>query len=417
MLYLCCTYSISLIINNMSSTKIIFRTTKASKEGKYPLYIRIIKNRKAQFISLGLHLLPEEWDQTKNRVKTRHPNSARLNSYISQKLAEAEDMTLQLRSKDASTSSLKIKEKIKGKASESFSRYFERHKEQLLSNEKIGTYIKVKSGISKLNQFTKNRDLQFVDIDYDFLKRYNAFLVSSLGNTINTVHGTLKILRKLFNDAVREGIIEVEQNPFLRYKLVTEKTNKIYLTELELLEIEKVNLNSASSMAVHRDLFLFACVAAGLRVSDLLQLKWKNFNGTHLSLVTQKNSEPISIHLPNKALEIIKRYNTGDKNEDSYLFPIMKLGPIHTALQLNAAISSATAYLNKDLKEIAKKAKISKHISMHTSRHTWATRALKKGMRFEYVSKLMGHANLKTTQIYAKIVNTELDKAMEVFND
>ena len=59
---------------------------------------------------------------------------------------------------------------------------------------------------------------------------------------------------------------------------------------------------------------------------------------------------------------------------------------------------------------------IQKHIHFHTSRHTFATRALRKGMRIEYVSKLLGHANIKTTQIYAKIVNEELDKAMEIFN-
>lgn len=78
--------------------------------------------------------------------------------------------------------------------------------------------------------------------------------------------------------------------------------------------------------------------------------------------------------------------------------------------------SAANAYVNKDLSKIAKMAEIEKHIHFHTSRHTFATRALRKGMRIEYVSKLLGHANIKTTQIYAKIVNEELDKAMEIFN-
>ncbi len=73
-------------------------------------------------------------------------------------------------------------------------------------------------------------------------------------------------------------------------------------------------------------------------------------------------------------------------------------------------------FANKNLKFIALKAGIEKNISFHSSRHGWAIRALQKGMRIEYVSKLMGHTNLKTTQIYAKIVNEELDKAMNVFN-
>ena len=84
---------------------------------------------------------------------------------------------------------------------------------------------------------------------------------------------------------------------------------------------------------------------------------------------------------------------------------------------LITAISSATAYTNKDLKTIEDKIELKKHISFHTSRHTFATWALRKGIRIEYVSKLLGHTNIKETQIYAKIVNEELEKAMEVFND
>ena len=80
-------------------------------------------------------------------------------------------------------------------------------------------------------------------------------------------------------------------------------------------------------------------------------------------------------------------------------------------------ISSATAYINKNLKTIAEKAEIEKHLSFHISRHTWATRALKKGISIDKVSKILGHAQLRETQIYAKIVNEELDKAMDVFND
>ena len=77
----------------------------------------------------------------------------------------------------------------------------------------------------------------------------------------------------------------------------------------------------------------------------------------------------------------------------------------------------ATAYINKNLKILAKKTGIERPLLFHISRHTWATRALKKGISIDKVSKLMGHAQLKEMQIYAKIVNEELDKAMDIFND
>jgi site-specific recombinase XerD len=87
------------------------------------------------------------------------------------------------------------------------------------------------------------------------------------------------------------------------------------------------------------------------------------------------------------------------------------------ARDLDSAISSASAYINKNLKFIAQKAGIEKPLSFHISRHTWATRALRKGISIDKVSKLMGHAQIRETQIYAKIVSEELDKAMDVFND
>ena len=80
-------------------------------------------------------------------------------------------------------------------------------------------------------------------------------------------------------------------------------------------------------------------------------------------------------------------------------------------------ISGATAIVNKNLKIISKLAEIDKNISFHLSRHTFATRALTKGISIDKVSKLLGHSSIKETQIYAKIINTELDKAMDVFNE
>ena len=85
--------------------------------------------------------------------------------------------------------------------------------------------------------------------------------------------------------------------------------------------------------------------------------------------------------------------------------------------EVDSAISSATAYINKNLKIIAGKIGLEKKLSFHISRHTWATRALRKGISIDKVSKLMGHAAIRETQIYAKIVSSELDKAMDVFND
>jgi integrase/recombinase XerD len=180
-----------------------------------------------------------------------------------------------------------------------------------------------------------------------------------------------------------------------------------------------------STISHHRNLYIFSAYTAGIRISDLLTMKWKNFDGEHLYFTIKKNQEDISIKLPEKSLAMLKYYKAMAKikkgdifiDSEEYIFPLLKIARDETdKLILHKAISSATAYVNRSLRDIAKRAKICKNISFHTARHSWAVRALQKGMRIEYVSKLMGHASVKHTEVYAKILNEELDKAMEVFN-
>lgn len=165
-------------------------------------------------------------------------------------------------------------------------------------------------------------------------------------------------------------------------------------------------------------MYVFSAYAGGLRIFDVLQLKWENFDGERVLVTTQKTGSVVSVKLPAKALEIVNSYKTGVTKPSDFVFPLLKNDVDYSdPAVLYDAISSMNAYTNKSLKEIKTSLKWSKNLNFHTSRHTWATRALKKGMRIEYVSKLMGHSSIKTTQVYAKIVNADLDQAMKEFDE
>jgi integrase/recombinase XerD len=405
----------------MASVKVILRTTKINETGTAPLYLRITKDRKSKFISLKLRVKPSEWKD--GRVTKAHPNSARYNAYIKQKEAEAENIAIELETKSKTINSYKIKEKLIGKATSNFFEYADKYVNNLEKHGTVSTYKRAKSIIGKLKIYMDSRPLFFDDITVGFLKDLEQYLATELNNRTNTIHTNIKLIRKLINDAINEGIIDQENNPFLRYKIKSEKTERNYLTEEELKRIEEIELQPSTNIYHHRNAYIFACYVGGIRISDLLQLKWRDFDGEKLNIKIQKTGSILSIKIPEKGLEILNIYAKGllsksiEDQSGNYIFPILKLdsGNI-TPKILHNAISSATAYINKDLKLIAQQAKIKKSISFHTSRHTWATRALRKGMRIEYVSKLMGHAAIKETQIYAKIVNEELDKAMDVFN-
>src|SRR5690606_14253268 len=142
--------------------------------------------------------------------------------------------------------------------------------------------------LSKLKIYLNNKDLSFDDFDLAFLKKYERYLRDELSNAPNTIHSNLKIFRKVFNDAVREELIELNQNPFTKFKLKWEKTSKEYLTEEELMAIEHVTLKENTLIADHRNMYVLAAYAGGVRISDLLQLRWQNYDGSHIRVFTQK---------------------------------------------------------------------------------------------------------------------------------
>jgi len=127
-----------------------------------------------------------------------------------------------------------------------------------------------------------------------------------------------------------------------------------------------------------------------------------------------KTGEPISFKLPKKAITILQKYNLTD--DSKFIFPVINLPPDSTNDKLINKKESRNAYINKILKEISAAVGITKNISFHISRHSFATKALTLGISMEVVSKLLGHADLKTTQIYAKIVDKAKDDAMDLFN-
>jgi integrase/recombinase XerD len=400
-----------------TTIRAVLKEEKINKAGEAPVYLRITKDRKPKYVAIGVQVKPQNWDKGLGQVKKAHPNMVRTNAFIAQKMAEASDVALDLQMESKFVSPVQIKKAIMGQSSESFLAYFARHLTTLEKMGNMGSLDKATAVYSKLKVFLGKSDLLFDELTVSFLKQYEAYLRDELGNAVNTIHSNLKIFRKLINDAIQEDLVSPARNPFVKFKLKLEKTEKAFLTEEELEAVWALTLDEKRKIWHHRNLFIFATYAGGLRISDLLQLRWENISGTHVRVTMHKTGDVVSVKLPTRALAILQLYRQPGSKGDDRVFPLLRQGlDLKDPRALFKALSSATVQANKDLKTIAERAGVHKHISFHCSRHTFATRALTKGMAIEHVSKLLGHASIKTTQIYAKIVNEELDRAMDVFN-
>lgn len=248
--------------------------------------------------------------------------------------------------------------------------------------------------------------IAFRDVDKEFLSEFTDYLrqmpkASKYGvlkaggrlsnNSVVSYYGTL---RTAINRAYKEGIITV--NPTKEFdfasKVRQEPSRREYLTIDEL----KTLINTECRHEIVKRAFLFSCLC-GLRVSDIRKLRWcdlqRSGGRVRIEITMQKTKEPLYLPISDEALKWLPE--RGEANDGDFIFPLTHEGTVNDTLQ-----------------HWAKVAGITKHISFHVARHTHATMMLTLGADLYTVSKLLGHKNIATTQIYAKIVDKKKEEAI-----
>jgi integrase/recombinase XerD len=248
----------------MASTKLILRTDKKNKQGLCPLYLRIIRHRKTTFVFLGIRLKEGDWDKDNLKVKKSHKNSGRMNANIAQKVADAEALIVDTETKVKNVSARRLKEKIIGIEPVDFLDYSKRYTDSLLAGNQIATYKRAMAVIQKLKDYNDEKPLYLEDITHIFLQDFADYCKTDLENKPNTIHGNLRIIRKIINDAIRDDKMSRDDNPFLKMTLRSEPSKRSYLTNDEIQAIENLNLEGKKGLQSARNVFIFACYAGGV---------------------------------------------------------------------------------------------------------------------------------------------------------
>jgi len=372
--------------------KIFLRTEYIKKDGSVPVYLRVVINRKKKDYSLGVSIWDPEkyWDASQNRVKRcTFINKSHVNGTIEDAETKAGDVIRELRKNHSLTISafdklFKNPVEIKDSFYSFASIEVENLKQMKASKETIRGY---NSYISKLKQYKP--ELSFGEITLDFIGDYHKWMVNK-GNKINTVHKSLSFIRTIIRKAIKKGIIT--DTVFKSYPLHKEPGRRECLTIDELNKIEK--LYSLGTLAGYKanicKYFLFSCYT-GARYQDVKNLRFVDLKKeihqgkeqTIVKITMHKTKDPVSIPLITKALLLI-----GDGFEQQKVFRV--------------ATNQVT---NRYLKDVITAAGVDKKVSFHCARHTFATISMTLGIPVEVISQLLGHHDLKTTMIYAKIVD------------
>lgn len=382
----------------MATVKIVLRK-KQNKDGTYPLTIRITKDRRTSFIHLGQHIKETEWDEQSQRVKKSHPNSARLNNFLLVKLAEANNKALELETASDSVSSRAVKQKVKPTTGTRFFAQAQLYLDNLVKAGKYNIYSADKSRIERFKEFLKNEDISFADITESLLNRFKAHLKATRPINERTAVNHLVTIRSIFSQAIKENAVDRKFYPFGKGKIQIKfpDTLKVGLTAEEVKKLEDVELPLAS--AHHsRNLWLFSFYFAGMRVSDVLRIKWSDIQNDRLFYSMGKNGKGGSLKVPEKALGIISQYTDQKRSADDFIFPELKsIEDLNNKFLVQRQIAYSLGKIDRLLREdIATAAKIDKKLTMHIARHTFGNISGEK-IPLQMLQKLYRHTSITTT--------------------
>ncbi len=273
----------------------------------------------------------------------------------------------------------------------------------LEKENRYSSFRSVRALQRKLHRFHPGPDLPVNEINAQFIRQFEDFLVYTVGNSHNTVTECLKIFAKLLGEIYEScHWLNPMDNPFAKIHFSRRQTERCFLEEDEIERIMALHLKKGSPLWHSRNVFIVECYT-GLRIGDILSMRWENYDGRTISLTMHKTSRRISIPLTRKVIQVLETYRDLFCTPDKYVFPFLRLHD--TSFALDKAICSATGIVNSNLKIIARRCGIEKNLSSHTGRHSFATMLVTKGASIYDIKELLGHSDVKITQIYARITD------------
>ena len=376
------------------------------KNGIVPIMGRVTINGTIAQFSCKQRIQKELWDAKGNRAKGKSRESTTVNFALDNIKAQIAKHYQRLFDREAYVTAEMVRNAYQGIGTEyeTLLRAFD--KENAAFAKRVGkdrserTYRKYLIVRKYLADFIKKQykrtDMAMNELTEDFIRDYCLYLRNEVGLAQSSVWIYSIPLKHIVTSAHYNG--KIPRNPFAQYHVDPDHKEREFLTENEIKAMSSIELDNPN-FALARDLFIFGCWT-GISFIDIKNLTTDNIvdmNGSFwITSKRQKTGVPFQIKLMDVAMQIIKRYEpfrTGNR-----LFDVGSYNMV-----------------NRRIKTVAKKCGIEKTVSFHLSRHSFAVLALNYGMPIESVSKILGHTNITTTQIYAKVTNTKLENDISAF--
>lgn len=403
----------------MATVKPLLDTRYQSKDKSYPVIVRIRHGDQVRDMPTGWKITEKHWKGA--MVGSGHPEAA----YINSKIADLESQAKAYIA-DCKLKSRPIKLDLIGqqRASYSFNAFLLHRAKQYEANEMYVMEAKVRRfdrefrvcftpGLSfddldedvRLKRPLRGNETYFDDINQDLLRVYETFLINQK-NVNNTRHKKFEFLGKFYTEAVNDSKAQ-EPNPFKLYKITSKPVRKEKLTEAELKAIEDLPLKPGPVNDA-RNLFLFSYYCKGARFENCVMFRRPDLVNDRAMFRSNKGNKYLSVKIHARLQAVIDTYPDGE-----FLFPYVKKMPVGKK-EYKGMIDSLNVIVNRNLKIVAQLAGISKLLTFHIARHTFAYHLKKKTDSMHVIQDSLGHSKSSTTEVYLKALDDEyLDKEMD----
>ncbi|MEO8887307.1 MAG: site-specific integrase [Mucilaginibacter sp.] len=400
-------------INEELSILFWLKRGKSTKDGQVPIYVRITINGNRDGFASGKKIDPQFWDEDNAVAEKACPDHKAINSYITKVKADLERCYNQVAATQKKITAAMVKEAYLPKATiqKTLNAAFELHNQEFSGRVKkgkasAGTLARYERLPKKCQAFMKSKykvnDIALEEIQLGFAVNFYHFLImDDIGE--NAAMKYVKTLKQVIDRAVKEGWIKY--NTIAHFKCTYDAPEREYLEMAEIMNLYNKGLPLKRLEEV-RDVYIFCCFT-GFAYETCYNLQPDNiFNGMDgkpwISKDRQKTGVMETVPLMPIPLAIIEKYA-----RHPYCVENNKLLPVNSNYRYNAY-----------LKELADICGIKKHLTTHTARHTFATTVtLENDVPLETVGKMLGHKDLRSTQIYAKITRRKLSNNMQALQD
>lgn len=394
-----------------STFRILFyvRKNQVNKEGKASIMIRLTINGDTSQFSSRLEVEPGLWDVKSQKMSGNSSKARQFNSLLDDVRTSLKNHFHDIETYEAYVTAEKVRNAFLGITIRqqtllaTFRKYNEDVQKLVGISKSAATYAKYDRCMRRLEEFMQAKyqikDIALKEISHVFITDFETYLRTESRCNENTTAKFMQTFRMIIIMAKNNGWIFAD--PFINYKIRLKRVDRGYLTESEIKKILKKQFTCKRLEQV-RDVFIFSCFT-GLAYIDVRNLTKENiqtsFDGKlWIMTARQKTDTAVTVPLLKVPQAILKKYE--GTLPDGRLLPVL-----------------SNQKLNSYLKEIADLCGITKTITFHLARHTFATTmTLAKGVPIETVSKMLGHTNIVTTQIYARITNDKIGRDMQALS-